>query len=722
MSQTKTVFLRALEADDKASALLQAIAHQRLRGAAQRFDVDPATFNSVPRSPFIYWVSEGLRGLFKALPPFETAHRTAKVGLQTADDFRFVRAWWEVKAEQHGRYWFPFAKGGKFSPIYNDPHLCVNWEGDGREMKAWTVVVYGGGHWSRNIRNPDFYLRTGITWPRRPSRQGAFSHLPPGCIFSDGGPMLFCDESEHWWLCALLNSAPYRQLLHFLMPRGTTESSGQTLKYETGYVTSVPVPHDSSDELGQLARRYWSLKRLLDTRNETSHAFVLPALLQADGTSLLDRISAYRRRAGEINAEIASIQSQIDARCLALYGIGASDLGGIDDETHASEVQSATNPDEGDTSDADDFSEKEDDLSFGAELVSWAIGVAFGKFDVRLGTGQRAFPDEPSPFTPLPAVSPGMLSEDGRGLPLVPPKGYPIPFSGGGILVGDVGHPDDLGRAVHAVLDIVFKAKGEDWWSDLGALLDSDDKDLRCWIERSFSELHLKQYSMGRRKAPVVWQLSVPSGRYSIWLDAHRLKRDSLVQVQNDFVVPKIDHEERALANMIQDGGSSPSSEQREEIGHQQHLVNELRQLLGEVKMVAPLWRPFLDDGIILGMAPLWRLFPRQRSWQGDLKAKWDDLVAGKFDWAKIAMHLWPERVVPRCATDRSIAIAHGLEDVFWFESDSGQWKPREKPKASVSKLVQERTSSAVKAALKSLLEAPGATTRSTRTRKSKVA
>jgi hypothetical protein len=26
-------------------------------------------------------------------------------------------------------------------------------------------------------------------------------------------------------------------------------------------------------------------------------------------------------------------------------------------------------------------------------------------------------------------------------------------------------------------------------------------------------------------------------------------------------------------------------------------------------------------------------------------------------------MRLWPERVVPKCAKDRSLAIAHGLED-----------------------------------------------------------
>lgn len=72
-------------------------------------------------------------------------------------------------------------------------------------------------------------------------------------------------------------------------------------------------------------------------------------------------------------------------------------------------------------------------------------------------------------------------------------------------------------------------------------------------------------------------------------------------------------------------------------------------------------------------------------------------------------MHLWPERVVAKCATDRSLAIAHGLEDAFWFEEAAGKWKPRLIPLRPVNDLVQERTSPAVTAALKDLLEAPTA-------------
>jgi hypothetical protein len=89
------------------------------------------------------------------------------------------------------------------------------------------------------------------------------------------------------------------------------------------------------------------------------------------------------------------------------------------------------------------------------------------------------------------------------------------------------------------------------------------------------------------------------------------------------------------------------------------------------------------------------------------VKAQWDELVTGKYDWPHLAMHLWPERVVPKCAKDRSLAIAHGLEAVFWQEGDKGKLRPATVAQAEIDRLVGERTSPAVKDALNSLLAAP---------------
>jgi hypothetical protein len=54
--------------------------------------------------------------------------------------------------------------------------------------------------------------------------------------------------------------------------------------------------------------------------------------------------------------------------------------------------------------------------------------------------------------------------------------------------------------------------------------------------------------------------------------------------------------------------------------------------------------------------------------WQKDLKACWDKLAKGKYDWAHLAYSIWPDRVEKACEKDRSIAIAHGLEHLCKIE------------------------------------------------------
>ena len=59
----------------------------------------------------------------------------------------------------------------------------------------------------------------------------------------------------------------------------------------------------------------------------------------------------------------------------------------------------------------------------------------------------------------------------------------------------------------------------------------------------------------------------------------------------------------------------------------QEAFVEELRAFLDEVKRVAPLWKPNLDDGVVINFAPLWRLVPQHKPWQKELKSTWDALV-----------------------------------------------------------------------------------------------
>jgi hypothetical protein len=423
-----------------------------------------------------------------------------------------------------------------------------------------------------------------------------------------------------------------------------------------------------------------------------------------EGDSLAARADAWEGRVRTVEADLDDIQAEIDQKCLVLYGIDEADRRAIS-ENFASNVD-GLDGDGADLEKVDDLHDEQgvdaavDAPGLVAELVSWAVGVAFGRFDVRLGTGERELPAEPEPFDPLPVCSPGMLV-GGDGLPATSaPSGYPLDFHANGVLVDDPGDPRDLTAAVRAVFETVFGADADARWDEAAALLDPRGHDLRAWLRSRFFEHHLKLHSKSRRKAPILWQLGTPSARYSVWLYAHRLTDDSLFQLQTDVLAPKLAYEERQLTNLVQSSAGSPSAKERREIEAQEKFVEELRALLEELKRVAPLWKPTLDDGIVLVMAPLWRLMPH-KPWQRELKKKWSELAAGQYDWAQLAMHLWPERVVPKCAEDRSLAIAHGLEEVFWFEDEDGKWQPRKEPTVDVEELIHQRTSTAAKDALR---------------------
>jgi hypothetical protein len=138
-------------------------------------------------------------------------------------------------------------------------------------------------------------------------------------------------------------------------------------------------------------------------------------------------------------------------------------------------------------------------------------------------------------------------------------------------------------------------------------------------------------------------------------------------------------------------------------------LVTELREFAAELDRVIPLWAPCVDDGVVVNTAPFFRLIPHRDS-RTKAEATWKELCDGGLDWSHLAMRLWPQRVVPKCAEDRSLAIAHGLEDVFWVEGPDRKRTARKTPTRTVDELVRERTSPAVKSALKSLDDAPALT------------
>ena len=173
----------------------------------------------------------------------------------------------------------------------------------------------------------------------------------------------------------------------------------------------------------------------------------------------------------------------------------------------------------------------------------------------------------------------------------------------------------------------------------------------------------MRQYSKSGRKSPIYWPLSTASGSYTLWFYYPSLTRQTLYTAINDFVEPKLSHVAGDVA-ALRNKGAARSRDEEKRFEAVEALELELLELRDQLLKIAPAWHPNHDDGVQITAAPLWPLF-RHKPWQKILKETWAKLEKGDYDWAHLAMSYWPDRVRAKCQTDKSLAIAHGLEALY---------------------------------------------------------
>ena len=672
------LFFRLLSHDDKAAALAEAVAALREGHTLNpvTYAVDPDSLRQVPGSSFAYWVSEHIRRLFTDLSRLESEGRDAQSGASTMNDFRFLRAWWEVDAQTlarertqtlNGGRWVPLAKGGAYSPFYCDWELVIEWENDGEVLKREVAEYRGrrgwGYQWSAALNGYAFYFRPGLTWPRRTQLGLNVRVLPTGCIIGDKGPSVFVakdEANELWVLLGLMNSEIFRALVHLQMAFGS---------FEVGVMERTPIPkllEPKCKELASLARKCVYIKHSLETANEISHIFHLSAVLQvgadsvrrahdklvsaqfeeglSQGSPLQTCFTSWQVRVAEAERQLAEYQRQIDDIAFHLYGIEGKDRQAIEERGRGQEL--GVIEEENDTDGVKETEEEQptsDHQPLTTDLLSYAIGSIFGRWDMHFATGEQPAPELPDPFAPLPVCSPGMLTGD-NGLPLrEAPPNYPLGIDWDGILVDDPDHPDDIIRRVREVLDVLWGERAEAIEQEVCEILGI--KELRDYFRKpgngGFWLDHVRRYSKSRRKAPIYWLLQSSKKNYALWLYYHRLDKDILFKALINYMEPKLRLEENRLEQLRTQrtaaGTSGREAKQLEkQLDRQEGLLSELRDFHDKLRRAADLHlEPDLNDGVVLNIAPLWELVP----WN-EARKYWEELLAGKYEWSSVGKQL----------------------------------------------------------------------------------
>ena len=195
-----------------------------------------ADFAAIPGTPIVYWLSEKMRVALTSGRSLGSV-ATLAVGLQTGDNNRFLRQWWEVsqartafactsreEAAASAARWFPYNKGGEFRKWYGNQEHVVNWEHDGAEIFDFKPRSV--------IRNPGTYFSPSVSWSDIGSGDAAFRRFPSGFIHDVKGMSAFGNASLLDHVAVLMNSSFARAILRAIAP---------TVNFQIGDVGKVPV-------------------------------------------------------------------------------------------------------------------------------------------------------------------------------------------------------------------------------------------------------------------------------------------------------------------------------------------------------------------------------------------------------------------------------------------------------------------------------------------------
>lgn len=643
---------------------------------------------AIPSYPFVYWVSDNIRNIFVRYKPLSN-RANAWQGIITGDNIKYLRFWWEVGKKriafndinynlENGLIWHFYLKGGEVNKWYGNQDIVINWSHHGEYLVR--------------RRDESFYYSEGITYTFLTISNFNARLKTRNTFFDVAGSCVLPQDINTYFLLGILNSKLLTFILKIINP---------TVNYQVGDLARLAIPDESkipetSNTIIMASEKCINLKKQDIKHHEASWELVLPVAWKTGIYSLLN-----------IEKEISLIETNISEAVYKLYEITKTDIEKIEAEFNTLSAKlpntnKLTDPqlrvieslylekhipedvikqDNQNVDDENIFSEDNggEDVSSGrgrqkrfltfeelclasgfhpetvynyivdnklereeeryelaVSWISYAIGVVLGRF------------------------KPGQKGELGCGIDQDGIELLKCDFvklnklvDDDGIMVLDKGHPDDLPSRVEDALSIML---GE---SDAKSVIHTIDGDLRSFLEKDFFiKWHIPQY----KKRPVYWLLQSAKKSYGIYVFHERMKADSIYSIQEKYINPKIVLEKSHLAEhkarleTLNEGKEKRNLEK--DIDKLETCIDELIDFQAKVKAIADKgYDPDIDDGVILNMAPLYEIIP----WT-EPKKFWKELQDGKFDWAHMAMKYWPDRVQKKCKTDKSLAIAHGLE------------------------------------------------------------
>lgn len=223
-------------------------------------NVKQKNFEKIPGCPIGYWVSNKDINVFSSNLRLDELHDVKK-GIDTGKNDRFLRFWHEISFDKFSKgtsqnKWYTYIKGGSFRRWYGNCELVVNWEDDGKEIKAFQ---------GSTIRNLSYIKKEAVTWSLTSScNVFAARYVKKNCLFDNNGSSVFPIKNGDY-LLGYLNSCVACNFLKIENP---------TLAYQVGNIASLPyIDVNNKEVINLLVTVNKSLSKLDWNAHETSWDF-----------------------------------------------------------------------------------------------------------------------------------------------------------------------------------------------------------------------------------------------------------------------------------------------------------------------------------------------------------------------------------------------------------------------------------------------------------------
>ena len=571
-------------------------------------NVFQSNFEKIPGCPIGYWASPNILRIFTSNLAL-SAVASPCVGLQTADNARFLRLWFEVSrslcgfgfenaasAARSGLKWFPCNKGGGFRKWYGNQDYIINWENDGYEIKNFYDEK---GKQRSVIRNPKYYYLEAISWSSVSSNIGiAFRYYPKGFIFDHAACNIYTKNIVE--TLGYVNTKLISIFSNIINP---------TINLFSGSVGNIPyLPISNIDKVVKqniyISKSDWNshesswdfeanplltinenthINKKIEQQNNEIGEYIYIDLATPKSDSLKWRMEQYKKKWEQMFNQLHENEEELNRQFIEIYGLQdelTPDVP-IDEITILQQGEISFVPSE-EGENAPKIMKWNDDVII-KQLISYAVGCMMGRYRLDKPGLHIAHP-EPTAEEIAPYSYHGRkyeIDDDGI-LPL---------------MNSDCGFSDN---APLRIADFVRIAFGEETQvENLNYMEQCLGKTLEQYFVKDFWKDHKKMY----QNRPIYWLFASKKGTFQVIAYMHRMNAYTVERIRAKYLLPFIEHLEQEIKKLDMRRAELTTKESKQ-LQTLQKQLDECREYHERLQVVAEQAISFdLDDGVVVNYA-----------------------------------------------------------------------------------------------------------------------